>query len=151
MPLLLDFYNGVEKLLDLPGVILKINREELGKITGCGDILSGMSRLFKQYNIALAAITDGPDTAYASDGKVLGRFHIPALPEVVSPIGCGDTASALFFSELLCGNDFISAFRTALGGASSNAESWIPAEFCADRARELAALIKVECENLNRE
>ncbi len=149
LPILLDFYKGVEPLLDLPGAVLKINREELSKITGIGEIVPALAKLFKLYKISLAAITDGPGNAYASDGKILASYEIPELTSIVSPIGCGDTASALFLSELLCGNDFISAFRTALGGASANTESRIPAEFCPDRARELAALVKVECSTLN--
>ena len=149
LPVLLDFYKGVEPLLDLPGAILKINREELGKITGIGEIVPALAKLFKQYKLSLAAITDGPGKAYASDGKVLASYQIPELTDIVSPIGCGDTASALFLSELLSGNDFVAAFQTALGGASANTESRIPAEFCVDRARELAALVKVECGSLN--
>ena len=149
LPIQLDFYKGVEPLLDLPGAILKINREELGKITGIGEIVPALAKLFKLYKISLAAITDGPGNAYASDGKILASYNIPELTDIVSPIGCGDTASALFLSELFCGSDFVSAFRTALGGASANTESRIPAEFCPDRARELAALIKVECGTLN--
>lgn len=144
LPLLLDFCKDVMPLLDLPQAILKINREELGKITGQGDVASGLAQLFKKHKLQYAAITDGANCAYASDGRILAAYQIPQLPEVANPIGCGDTASAIFSSELLCGNDFVSAFRAALGGASANAESYVPAEFDAGRARELAAAIKIE-------
>ena len=148
LPLLLDFCKDVMPLLDLPGAILKVNREELAKITGESEIASGLSWLFDHRKVRLAAITDGAGCAYASDGKILAKYSIPALPEVVNPIGCGDTASAVFLSELLSGNEFISAFRAALGSASANAETPVPAEFDPCRARELAAAIKVECSSL---
>lgn len=148
LPLLLDICKDVAPLLDLPQTVLKVNREELGKITGKSEVSSGLSSLFERYKLQYAAITDGAGCAYASDGRILAKYHIPVLPEVANPIGCGDTASAIFLSELLCGNDFVSAFRAALGGASANAESWVPAEFDAVRARELAAAVKVECSPL---
>lgn len=148
LPLLLDICKDVAPLLDLPQTVLKVNREELGKITGKSEVSSGLSSLFERYKLQYAAITDGAGCAYASDGRILAKYHIPVLPEVANPIGCGDTASAIFLSELLCGNDFVSAFRAALGGASANAESWVPAEFDAVRARELATAVKVECSPL---
>lgn len=148
LPLLLDICKDVAPLLDLTQTVLKVNREELGKITGKSEVSSGLSSLFERYKLQYAAITDGAGCAYASDGRILAKYHIPVLPEVANPIGCGDTASAIFLSELLCGNDFVSAFRAALGGASANAESWVPAEFDAVRARELAAAVKVECSPL---
>ena len=148
LPLLLDICKDVAPLLDLPQTVLKVNREELGKITGKSEISSGVSFLFDKYKLQYAAITDGAGFAYASDGRTLAKYSIPVLPEVANPIGCGDTASAIFLSELLCGNDFVSAFRAALGGASANAESWVPAEFDAVRARELAAAVRVESSSL---
>ena len=148
LPLLLDICKDVTPLLGLPQTVLKVNREELGRITGKSEVPSGLSWLFEKYKLQYAAITDGAGCAYASDGRILARYCIPVLPEVANPIGCGDTASAIFLSELLCGNDFVSAFRAALGGASANAESWVPAEFDAVRARELAAAIRVEISSL---
>ena len=143
-PLLLDFYKNVEPLLSLPGAVLKINREELGKLTSCGDVRSGLKKLFASTGIKLAAITDGAGKAYLADGSKLAVYSIPELPQVANPIGCGDSASAVFFSELLNGSDPVEAFRLALGAASANAESWVPAEFDPARGNELAAMVQVE-------
>ena len=149
LPLLLDFYKNVEPLLSLPDVALKINREELGKLTSCGDVVAGLKKLFASSKLKLAAITDGAGKAYLADGSRLAVYSIPELPQVANPIGCGDSASAVFFSELLNGNDPVEAFRFALGAASANAETWIPAEFDPARGKELAAMVKVDISNLD--
>ena len=148
-PLLLDAFKNVEKLLSLPGIILKINREELTAFTGCPQVSTGIKYCFQHYPALRAvAITDGPAAAWASDGNTLFKFEIPPLPEVVNPIGCGDTASAVLLSELLNGTTLAEAFKSALGAASSNAESVIPAQFDAARGAELAGKIKVTSEAL---
>lgn len=144
LPLLLDLYKNAGELFTLPGTILKINREELGKLTECGEIANGLAILFKRYNISAAAITDGAGKAYASDRKQLAVYEIPKLPEIANPIGCGDTASAVLLSEIINDTPVIDAFKLALGAASANAESWIPAEFPPARARQLAGMIRVE-------
>lgn len=143
-PLLLDVFKHVEKLLTIPGVILKINREELKHLTGSDDVQCGIAHCFKTYPLAAVAITDGADTAWASDGTALVKYHIPQLPEVANPIGCGDTASAVLLSELISGTGLFDAFRLALGAASANAETMTPAQFDTARAAELAAMIKME-------
>lgn len=148
LPLLLDLYKNVEPLLTLPETVLKINREELGKLTGCGDTAEGLKALFSRTGIKLAAITDGAGHAYASDGRILAEYSLPTAVRVANPIGCGDTASAVFFSELLEGADFIEAFKSALGAASANVESWIPAEFDPLRGREIAAMIEINTRKL---
>ena len=143
-PLLLDAFKNVEKLLSLPGIILKINRSELEAFTQASGVPEGIKYCFQHYPLLRAvAITDGPGTAWASDGTTLYKFDVPALPEVVNPIGCGDTASAVLLSELLNGTPLPEAFKAALGAASANAESAVPAQFDAARGAELAASITV--------
>ena len=149
LPLLLDLYKNVTPLLDLPQTVLKINREELGKLTSCGDVASGLKKLFNTTKLQLAAITDGAGNAFASDGRSLVQYTIPALENVVNPIGCGDTASAVLFSGLLEGINFVEAFKLALGAASANAETWIPASFDPARGRELAGKIETVSCKLN--
>lgn len=144
LPLLLDLYKNAEELFEVENSMLKINRDELGKLTSCGDVAAGISALFSRYPFAAIAITDGPGQAFASDGNILAVYDIPALDEVVNPIGCGDTASAVFLSEFINGTPVIPAFQLALGAASANAETWNPAQFNAGRGRELAAEIHVE-------
>lgn len=148
LPLLLDLYKNVEPLLDLPDVTLKINREELGKLTACGSVEAGLKQLFARTGIKIAAITDGAGKAFASDGRILAVYTVPVLEKIANPIGCGDTASAVFFSELLNGSDFIESFKLALGCACANAESWIPAQFDLLRGRELAGKIDIGIRNL---
>ena len=90
--------------------------------------------MFNNYkNISKIAITDGPNSAFASDGKVFATYTIPSV-EVVNPIGCGDTASAVFLSELLSNNDIVNSFLMALSAASSNCLSWKPANYDVNEA-----------------
>ena len=144
LPLLLDLYKNAEKLFQINGTMLKINRDELGKLTSCGDIAQGIAALFERFPFAAVAITDGPGRAFASDGRELAVYDIPKLDKIANTIGCGDTASAVFLSEFINGTPVIPAFQLALGAASANAETWVPAQFAARRGRELAAAIHVE-------
>ena len=151
VPLLLDAYKNLETLLLKGGnIILKINREELAKLTGIEGVEAGLIKLFDTYSIRYAAITDGSSTAYASDGKTLATFAIPEVDPVVNPIGCGDTASAVLMSELCCGCDFFEAFRIALGCASANVMSLMPGDFDVATAKLLAGKTVVAENILNR-
>ena len=149
LPLLIDAFKNVERLLALPGVILKINRSELARLTGSSDICAGIKHCFRNFSgITLAAITDGPGDAWASDGKTIARYSIPPLKDTGNPIGCGDTTGAVLLSELVNGTGWREAFKLALGAASANAETMTPAEFAAARGKELASGINMECTDL---
>ena len=80
-----------------------------------------MKTVFRSYrNIRTAAITDGAGKAYASDGKRLVTYQLPALQNIVSTLGCGDTASAVYSSCLAENICFDTAFKKALAAASAN-------------------------------
>jgi fructose-1-phosphate kinase PfkB-like protein len=145
IPLLLDAYKNIEDVLTCGvEIFLKINKDELGYLTKEDGVLAGVKWLFNNYkNISKIAITDGPNSAFASDGKVFATYTIPAV-EVVNPIGCGDTASAVFLSELLSNNDVVNSFLMALSAASSNCLSWKPANYDVNEAIKLSKLTKVE-------
>ena len=103
-----------------------------------------MKWVFARYeNVKIICITDGPKVAYASDRKVFATYTIPSV-EVVNPIGCGDTASAILFSELLSNNDIVNSFLMALAAASANCLSWKPANYDVNEAIKLSKLTKVE-------
>ncbi len=126
---LLDAYINVQDLLlQKCRIYLKINAEELAALTGEKDIPGGLRRVRSEFGaVELAAITDGAGRAYLSgrSGEIY-EYTLPALDRVVNPIGCGDTASAVWLSEMLCGVSPEESFRTALGAASANCLS----EFC---------------------
>lgn len=126
-------------------IYLKINADELREMTGCTTVRGGLHDLFTASGPTprLAAITDGENEAFCSDGKRLMVYRLPRLEKVVNPIGCGDTASAVWMSELVNGSDPFEAFRIALGAASANCMSAFPGSFVPAEAAAIAAAIVV--------
>ena len=131
------FFSGAE-------IVLKINRDELLALTACDQVEAGFRYLYNRWGICKAAITDGPGKAYAFDGKTVMRYTLPVLEQVVNPIGCGDTASAVLLSEMLCRKDIFESFRNALGAASANCLNSFCGNFQKSDAERLAAAITEE-------
>ena len=129
-PLLIDSYQNLRPVFESDAELwLKINTDELRAMTGVEDVCGGLAKVFDSSAVKLAAITDGPGKAFASDGRRIVSYELPALERIVNPIGCGDTASAVWASELLCGTDPFEAFRRALAAASANCLSAFPGSF----------------------
>jgi tagatose 6-phosphate kinase len=148
LPILLDACKDVETLLESGNVFLKINRQELEKLSGEADIECGLKKIFSKYPVRYAGITDGASRAYATDGNLLIMYDIPELPEVVNPIGCGDTAGAVWMSGMLNGMDFAEAFNYALGAATANAATMMPGSFFRSDAVNWAGSVKISFKNL---
>lgn len=123
-PLLIDAVKGIEPALCVPGAdsLFKVNMEELRRITGKSDVNEAFAYAFEHWTVRILAVTDGPAAAHlqirGGDGR--REFHIAPLAGVVSPLGAGDTADAVFFSLLLHDVDPFVAFRLALAAASAN-------------------------------
>ena len=114
------------------------NIAELEKLSGVKGVPEGLRTLFAAFSsLKYAAITDGPDTAFASDGKTLGCYTLPPLPFVASPLGCGDTASAVLLSEVCGGKELFTAFQRALAAASANCLNPTPGKFLPEEAEKL--------------
>ena len=140
IPLLVDAWRDVDDIFSSGAeILLKINREELAALTGKDSVTTGLQYLRSRWGISKAAITDGPDKAYAFDGNTIAQYTLPVLEKVVNPIGCGDTASAVLLSETVNGNDLFSAFRCALGAASANCLTSLCGSFLPQDAETLAA------------
>ena len=140
IPLLVDAWRDVEDIFSSGAeIMLKINREELAALTEKETVKEGLQYLFNRWGISKAAITDGPEQAYAFDGKEIAVYTLPVLEKVVNPIGCGDTASAVWTSELVNGTDIFTAFKCALGAASANCLTSFCGSFDKEDACELAA------------
>lgn len=126
-------------------IYLKINAAELAKLTGEKEIQSGMKTLFAAYkNLRFCAITNGAENSFASDGRQVAEYVIPRLENIISPIGCGDTASAVFSSELVNGTELFEAFRRALGYASANCLTPQPGDFSPDAAQQIIQNITIK-------
>lgn len=141
--ILLDAYKNIDKLF-APNrkIVLKINRDELNWLTGIPDAEKALGTLFDRFPLYAAAITDGPDKAYAFDGKEFSVYELPEL-KVVNPIGSGDTASAVLLSELVSGRDLRQAFLMALSAASANCLTIRPGNFDKEQALHLAQNTKI--------
>ena len=140
IPLLVDAWRDVDDIFNSGAeILLKINREELSALTGKEQVSDGLQYLSSKWGIRKAAITDGPDQAYAFDGNSIAVYALPVLDKVVNPIGCGDTASAVWTSELVCGTDLFTAFKHALGAASANCLTSLCGSFSQDDAQKLAS------------
>ena len=139
VPLLVDAWRDVDDIFSSGAeIMLKINREELAALTQKPDVEAGLKFIAERWGIRKAAITDGPGRAYASDGKRVACYDLPKLGQVVNPIGCGDTASAVWCSEMLAGEDVFTAFRRALGAASANCLTSLCGSFDPASAARLA-------------
>ncbi|MBO5791363.1 MAG: hypothetical protein J6S54_02700 [Lentisphaeria bacterium] len=137
--LLIDAFRDLEEVFAAAEkVLLKINKEELEKLSGEKGIEKGLKKLFSTFSsIKYAAITDGPADAFASDGKMIARYTLPELSYVASPLGCGDTASAILLSELCSGTELFPAFQKALAAASANCLNPTPGKFAPEEAAAL--------------
>ncbi len=149
IPVLIDSFRDIRKVLESGAEIwLKINLDELKAMTGCNEIRAAFAQVFNATTVKYAAITDGPGNAYACDGRSLAIYRLPKLERVINPIGCGDTASSVWMSEMLTGTDPLEAFRVALAAASANCLSAFPGSFAPSDAVRIAAGIQVECDSL---
>ncbi len=99
MFLLWLIFGGPEllELLPLKPMVVKPNREELGKTLGKAidsekDLHEAMSRL-NELGAQWVVTSQGPDAVWASHIGDLHRF-VPPTIDAVNPIGCGDSMAA---------------------------------------------------------
>jgi ribokinase len=95
--------------------VLILNREEAVLVTG-GDYHDLYDLLDRMHALGakIAVITDGPDGAYASDGKQ--RLKMPLYPDPAPPFertGAGDAFASTFVAALAKGNNIEGALQWA--------------------------------------
>ncbi len=133
--LLVDSCQNVLPLLESGADFLKINREELAKLTGESDLRTAFRTAFRNWQIRFLAVTDGADAAWFMErDNELCKLSIPPV-KAVNPIGSGDTCSGVTLCEILSGTDPLTAFRTGLAAATANCMTSEPACFTAEQAR----------------
>lgn len=143
--LLIDSWKNAEALLPhARQAALKINVEELQMLTGIADVSAAAQSLFSSYELTAAAITDGAGQAYFFAREHAWRYTVPYLAEVVNPVGSGDTASAVFFSAVLSGQEPVEAFAWALAAATANCLSLKCGEFELSKMEEFRSQVIVE-------
>ena len=143
--LLIDSWKNIDSVLKYAeNAVLKINGDELRELTGISEIQTALKKLFDSYALQGIAITNGAGSAYfAVQGKIW-KYSIPKLDHVVNPVGSGDTASAVFMSELLANNEPEKAFACALAAATANCCSMKCGEFDRNEAMEFYKSVNIE-------
>ena len=145
VPLLLDTVKDLPELLDRSyRAVVKINREELAKVTGETSVTSGISKLFRHPSLEFAAITDGAGAATAATRDAAWTYRLPRLENILSPIGCGDTCGAVLAGELLAGARPEEAFAAGLAAASANCLTELYGDFRRSDADRIRAKIVIE-------
>ena len=116
IPVVVDSFSRVDKTLQYPVDLLKINRDELNIITGTDNVKDAMNDIFDRYQVQHLAITDGPESAWFMErrNRICCKIAIPAIAKTVNTIGSGDTCTAVTISEILCGTAPVDAFRYGL-------------------------------------
>ena len=147
LPFLVDTVVAVPEILaENPSTILKINAAELARITSKPSIREGIDYLKHQYPNLMIAITDEARAAWlCCRNDDLFRLEPPHLEKIVSPLGCGDTASAVFLEQLVESPAAPEqALATALAAASANCLLPKAGEFSRETATALLPLVHIE-------
>lgn len=162
IPVFLDAFKGVNQALQNAPDVLKINQKELAELTHCGDdIRGGIQQLLNLYPIAVAAITAGPGTAFVGTIRGIREINLPHLNHIISPLGAGDTVTAIFtthlcraiqnqgisfpfqVSEISFIDQIASCFADGLAAASASCLTAYPAVFDPKAARKIRQQIIV--------
>lgn len=145
VPVLIDALIMIREILALPGkIILKVNKEEFLRIFNCNDLIAAHKLAAEKFPDKIFAITDGGDNATLSDGKNLFIYTMPKI-NVISPLGAGDTASAVMAALYAEGQTPQEAFKQALAAASANCENAVAGQYLPARALEIVNKITVTC------
>ena len=122
LPLFVDNWKNLREMADCGGkVVLKINRSEVRKLTGCADLQEGILSLSEEYPDMILGITDGAEAAWLKvPGQALVKLPVEKNLLALNPLGAGDTCSGVFFAELLAGTAPVDAFRKGLQAASAS-------------------------------
>jgi len=126
---MLDSFMKVEDSLKLAVSLLKVNQEEILKLTGQRELLDAFRFCKKNYPLKMAAVTAGASSGFFFDGTNVWKLSVPKVSKVVNPIGAGDTCSAVTCSEIMSGTAPLEAFQLGLCAASASCLTPSAAEY----------------------
>lgn len=132
IPVLLDAFRDVKATLAVGVHMLKINAGELRELSGETDLSNAAQKILSAWPVTWLAVTDGAEAAWLFNATQAWRFVIPALPQIVSPIGAGDCASAILVRRLAERPDpekMPACFAEALACASASCLTPYPSAF----------------------
>ena len=135
---LIDSYKNIADVLTAgKNALLKINAEEVQTLSGVDNVVEAVKMLLNAYPLTCIAITDGAARAYLGSRNGFFELNVPAIKEVVNPVGSGDTVSAVFLSEYLAGTPAETAFAYGIAAASANCLSMKCGEYERSTAEKL--------------
>ena len=135
---LIDSYKNIADVLAVgKNALLKINAEEVQTLSGVDNVVEAVKMLLNAYPLTCIAITDGAEKAYLGSRNGFFELNVPAIKEVVNPVGSGDTVSAVFLSEYLAGTPAETAFAYGIAAASANCLSMKCGEYDRSTAEKL--------------
>lgn len=144
---LLDAWRDVEPVLRQGVDILKINDCELRSLTGRDNLRDAAAECLDRYAPTCIAVTAGASAAHLFSPDRIYTYEIPALPDLLNPIGAGDCVTAGMLAALVPANpaermrhteaaplrptvpDIAQAFRQGLAWGRASCRERIPARF----------------------
>ncbi len=132
---MLDSFMNVEESLKHEISFMKVNQEEILKLTGQRELRDAFRFCKKHFRLKMTAVTAGASCAFFFDGVNVWRLSVPKVSKVVNPIGAGDTCSAVTCSEILSGTAPLEAFQLGLCAASASCLTPSAAEYDVEAAR----------------
>lgn len=147
IPVLLDAFREVKATLATGVHMLKINAGELRELSGESNLNNAAQKILSDFPLPWLAVTDGAEAAWLFNAKQAWRFAIPALPQIVSPIGAGDCASAILVRRLAerpSPDKMPACFAEALACASASCMTPYPSVFDPAKAEKIRRGILVE-------
>ena len=159
--ILLDSFMNVEDSLKQGVSMLKVNKMEILKLTGQTELAEAFRFCRETYGLKLAAVTDGPESAWFFDGEKIWKLAVPSIPRALNPIshaiasfrpfwsipralnpiGAGDTCSAVTCSEIMKGTVPLEAFQLGLCAATASCLTPSAAEYDAEQARNFRSTV----------
>lgn len=159
---LLDGVKGVGKTLDVGVDVLKINHDELSRLTGESELEAGAQVCFRQFRIGCLAITAGPACAHLFENSRHWKFRLPRVSGIENTIGAGDCCSgvliarlAQLFSEKKDHREAVAgfsriqpesvteAFAESLGYAIASCLELLPAQVSAEKSMDILSQIDI--------
>ncbi len=137
IPVMLDAWNSVDKILEQGINILKINSKEIKAIAGKRSITESANYIFNNFKITEIAVTDGAKGAYLFSHEGIFKFVPPEIA-VINSIGAGDTVAGIFFTEYLKTGKTKQSFGKAIGAGTASCLSLIPGKYDLAKAKKLA-------------
>jgi 1-phosphofructokinase family hexose kinase len=138
----------LRQALELEPLVVKPNREELGRtvgreIHGDADLARAMKEILR-LGAVWVVVSQGKGAVWIASRA--GMFHAiqPPVVEPVNPIGCGDCLAAGIAWGIADGRPVLDSVRLGVAAAVQNLQDILPARVDLPAVEAIAAKLKVE-------